>query len=310
MLKCKNVAFVLFFAVVLSVNLFAGEIRPIVDTEWVNSHIQDSSLVLIDVRKQSQDYYKGHIPGAVLVEEPKMTVRKTVAGKELKGYLPGKEYFETFLKSLGVSDNSYLVLYSSVHGNKNTKYVTRLYWQLKVFGFDKVSIIDGGFKKWVMENRPVEKGAGRQPVSGTVRLKDPDRNMVYDTQNVIDFMKDNKNLLVDFRDFASYLGSKKSDDVLDYGHIPSGYAMPEELFFNDDGTFVSVGKIKGLASALNISPDKTIAIYCNTGNHAAEGWFILHELLGKEDVKLYDGSLTEWTNLGHKLVKYRVDNYD
>lgn len=71
---------------------------------------------------------------------------------------------------LGVNDNSHFILLGFVHGNKNTKYVTRLYWQLKVFGFDNVSILDGGFKKWASENRAVQKGLGRDVVKGDIKL--------------------------------------------------------------------------------------------------------------------------------------------
>lgn len=311
MLKLNKTIICLGFMLMFLVgNSYSTEISPLVDTDWLSKHLENNNVLVLDIRKHAQDFYKGHIPRAVLLEEPKITVHRDIGGKKLKGYLPDQNYFEEFLKLLGVNNNSHLILLSFVHGNKNTKYVTRLYWQLKVFGFDNVSILDGGFKKWASENRPVEKGSGRDVVKGDVKLSSLKIGMVYETDDILSFQKSKDNMLIDFRDFASYIGVKKSDDVLDYGHISGAYAVPEELFFNDDGTFITQEKIKGVISALNISLSKPIAIYCNTGNHATEGWFIFHELLSKADLYVYDGSLMEWTNLGHKLVKYKMDNYD
>mgnify|MGYP005853964619 CR=1 FL=1 len=301
MLKLNKTIVCLGFMLMFSVgNSYSTEISPLVDTDWLSKNLENNNVLVLGIRKQAQDFYKGHIPRAVLVKEPKMAVYRDIGGKKLRGYLPDQNYFEEFLKLLGVNNNSHLILLSFVHGNKNTKYVTGLYWQLKVFGFDNVSILDGGFKKWASENRPVEKGSGRDVVKGGVKLISPKIGMVYETDDILSFQKSKDNMLIDFRDFASYIGVKKSDDVLDYGHISGAYAVPEELFFNEDGTVIS---------ALNISLSKPIAIYCNTGNHATEGWFIFHEVLSKPDIYVYDGSLMEWTNLGHKLVKYKMDNY-
>jgi len=292
----------------VSFNIYAN-MSPIVDTDWVLTHLNDKDLIILDIRADKQDFYKGHIPNAIYVNKSDIRVDKEVNGKSLEGYLPDKAYFQNLLRSYGINNNSKVVIHTIQFGVKNLKYATRLYWQFKVYGFENVTLMEGGYLKWLKESKPIEKGPQRSVNTGDVVLKDTDESMISSTEDVEEALKDKSYTLVDFRDFQSYLGSHKASYIPYPGHIPSAFAAPEELFFKKDGTFVDKTTALNTFHALNIDLDKKIIIYCNTGNHSTEGWMIIHELLGHKNVSMYDGSLIEWTNLNKMTKLYEVENF-
>lgn len=104
-------------------NSYSTEISPLVDTYWLSKNLENNNVLVLDLRKHAQDFYKGDIPRGVLVEEPKIKVHRDIGGKKLKGYLLYQNYFEEFLKLLCIHNNSNLILFSFVYRNKNTKHV-------------------------------------------------------------------------------------------------------------------------------------------------------------------------------------------
>ncbi|UOD35096.1 sulfurtransferase [Deferribacteraceae bacterium V6Fe1] len=292
----------------MSVNIYA-KMSPIVDTDWVLAHLNDKDLIILDIRANKQDFYKGHIPNAIYVNKSDIRIDKEINGKLLEGYLPDKAYFQNLLRSYGINNNSKVVIYTIQYGIKNLKYATRLYWQFKLYGFQNVTLMEGGYLKWLKESKPIEKGDQRNVAEGDVILKDADNSMIATTEDVEKALKDKSYILVDFRDFQSYLGSNKASYIPYPGHIPGAFVAPEELFCKKDGSFVDKTTALNTFHALNIDLDKKIIIYCNTGNHSTEGWMLIHELLGKKNISMYDGSLIEWTNLNKMTKLYEVENF-
>lgn len=300
--------FLVILCLILVGSAYAAKLdSPLVSVQWLNKHLDE--VIVLDVRKSMSDFIRGHIPGARFVDKSKVRVDKKINGKMLEGFLPDKNYFEGFLRNLGVNNDSAVVIYTKQKGAVNAKYAARLYWQFKVYGFKNVALLDGGYYKWVDEIKKIEKGAGKKINFGNVELKNVDKNMIADFENVKKLMSDQNSILIDFRNLELYLGISKKSYVLYPGHIPGSYMMPESIFFKKDGTYISKNDIYKTLRALNIDINKNQIVYCNTGNHASVGWFILHELMGAKNVLLYDGSLIEWTNLNMPTKQFVIENF-
>ncbi|KAA0258166.1 sulfurtransferase [Deferribacter autotrophicus] len=303
----KKLFFTLFLCF-LVINSYAIKIStPYVSVWWLEKNLD--KVILLDVRRSKQDFYKGHIPNAVFVDKSKVRVDKIIMGKSVKGFLPEKEYFQNFLRSLGINNDSAVVIYTKQRKHINAKYAARLYWQFKVYGFENVALLDGGYYKWVNDIKKIEKGAGKAVTKGNVVLKDVNHEILADISEVKKAINDKNSIIIDFREMAYYLGIKTKSYIAYSGHIPTAFSVSEDLFFNDDGTFISKNDMEKTLFALNIDIHKPIIVYCNTGNHSALGWFILHEILKADSVKNFDGSLIEWTTYELPTKKYVIENF-
>lgn len=278
--------------------LAAPAVTPLVTTEWLANHIERQDVVILDIRSPfaksgKDDYLKGHIPGAVWSEYPGYwrTDRGSVVG-----VLPSVEKLEAALSEIGVSEDKAVIIVPAGGDSSEFGAAARIYWTFKYLGHDAVAILDGGHKAWTAEKRPLETG-NVTPV-GDMFIAEPRDDYLVQTSDVAKRL-DTSAILVDGRPADQFAGKDKHSKATRFGRIPGALGLDQAGFYND-----AAGKLKPQAEIAALVPetlaDKSVEIvsYCNTGHWAATNWFVLHEVLGYENVSLYDESMVGWSQDG------------
>jgi thiosulfate/3-mercaptopyruvate sulfurtransferase len=183
-----------------------------------------------------------------------------------------------------------------------------LYWQLKYFGHDNVAILNGGTAAWIMAGKQVSTAASSAK-TGNWQATAERAELFATSEEVARAVKDGSAQLVDNRPLAQYLGAAKRDYVYDYGHIPGAKLYANELLTTEGlpARFPPVKDLKQLAGAMGIDPRKDTITYCNSGHLASGGWFVMHELMGTKNVKLYDGSMHQWTREKRPVTAMKME---
>ncbi len=264
----------------------------LVTTDWVDGHVGDEEVIVVEVNVDTELYEQGHIPGAVGWSW------KTQLCDTLRRDILSKSEIEKLLSQSGADERSTIVLY----GDSNNWFAAWAFWQLKVYGHNDVRLMDGGRKKWELEGRPLAK---EKPTiyPKQYRAKNPDRALRALLPEVKDAVSRRVVELVDVRSPQEYSGEVLAPPGLPEtcqrgGHIPGASSIPWSQAVNDrDGTFKSVEELGKIYRDAGITGQKPIIAYCRIGERSSHSWFVLKYLLGFEDVKNYDGSWTEWGNL-------------
>lgn len=270
---------------------------PLVSPAWLSENLDDNKLVIIDLRNKIdegsyQTFLEGHIPGAIHSDYLKDGWR--VGRDGVVGLLPEAEQFQSLARRLGVSDNTHVVVVPAGVSSTDFGSAARAYWTFKVFGHDNVSILDGGFAAWRdFAPAKIETGAFVAPEPGNfVARFNPE--FYIGTSDVAAFAANpGQALLVDGRTDEQFYAGGKHPKAAKAGRIPSAVLMDQDKAYSPEGN-----RLKSrdeLAEIYRNLGDKTIVSYCNTGHWAATNWFVMSEILGQKNVKLYDGSMVEWT---------------
>jgi thiosulfate/3-mercaptopyruvate sulfurtransferase len=270
-----------------------GYTKPVLlTTDWLAEHLNDSNVVVAEVDENPDLYDEGHVPGAV-----KLHWRDDLQDP-VERDLVEKEEFERLMGSLGIGNDTTLVLY----GDKNNWFAAYAYWYLKIYGHNDVRILDGGRQKWIDEERELTTAAPDiQPASYTAQDRDESIRIYRDS--VREAIGAEDKALVDVRSPQEYSGDLiappgyEQEGAQRAGHIPTAASIPWAQAVRDDGTFKSAEELRELYGSKGVTDDKAVTAYCRIGERSAHTWFVLRELLGYEDVKNYDGSWTEWGNL-------------
>jgi len=270
-----------------------GYAKPVlVTTDWVAEHVNDSSLVVAEVDENPDLYEEGHIPGAV-----KLHWREDLQDP-VERDLVEKDEFERLMGSLGISNDTTLVVY----GDKNNWFAAYAYWYLKIYGHEDVRILDGGRQKWIDENRELTIDVA-DVKQASYSAQDRDESIRIYRDAVRDAIGAEGKALVDVRSPQEYSGDLiappgyEQEGAQRGGHIPTAASIPWAQAVRDDGTFKSADELRELYGGRGVTDDKSVTAYCRIGERSAHTWFVLRELLGYEDVRNYDGSWTEWGNL-------------
>ena len=295
---------------------------PLVDVDWLDRNLD--KVTLLDVRADVNSFSKrskggspvnpcgagakgkeaervaGHIPGAMLVRWSLLTTQRSVAGKKTDGWLPAREEFERLMQKSGVNKDSALVIAYKGERAVETAMAARLYYTLKYFGHKDVAILDGGTAAWLQSGRKIMFGrsGGKR---GNFSAGPGRTEMLAALGDVKNISESGKGQLLDIRDPAGYLGVASKIASVDpkwYGHIPGAKNLPLTLLSNDVGPVAYMFDEDTLRKTLKLmhgSEDSPATVYCNTGVMASAGWFVLSEMLGNPNVRLYDGSMQEWT---------------
>ena len=270
---------------------------PLVSPAWLSENLDDSKLVIIDLRNKIDEgsyetFLEGHIPGAIHSDYLKDGWRINRDG--VVGLLPEADQFQSLARGLGVSADTHVVVVPAGVSSTDFGSAARAYWTFKVFGHNNVSILDGGFSAW-RDFAPanIEKGAFVTPEPGNfVARFNPQFHI--GTSDVAAFAENpGQALLVDGRTDEQFYAGGKHPKAEKAGRIPSAILMDQDKAYSPDGN-----RLKSrdeLAKIYSNLGDKTIVSYCNTGHWAATNWFVMSEILGQKNVKLYDGSMVEWT---------------
>lgn len=273
---------------------------PLVETEWLEANL--SNVVLLDVRKKFKEDTQ-RISGATIVPWKKVRAKRKVDGIELIKMLPEKSDFENLMQSVGVNSDSTIVITSESIDSDTTFFGTRLYWQLKYFGHEKIALLHGGNVKWFKEKRA---SSDKNPDSskGNFKASKENKAILATTEDVEKAVGDKGTVLIDARSEDMYLGLFNKSYVSGAGHI-SGAKSADGYTFLKHGkvkTFHKPEEIKTALLAKGIDPDANTIVYCNSGHLGSGIWFIEHELLGNKKAALYDGSMHEWTKDSNRTV--------
>lgn len=280
----------------------AADVTPLVSADWLAQHRTRDDVVVLDVRSAldgggAPAYVAGHIPGSVHSDYDKAGWRVTKNGVPFM--LPSVPELEKLIGELGIDeDNHVVVVPAGVHAT-DFGAAARVYWTLKVAGVTKVSILEGGFAAWKADaNNPVETGASKpSPKIFTATLN---KALIAETADVERIERHGGATLVDARPASFFLGKEKAPAAKAYGHI-NGAVNVDNFAFYDNAS----NRLKpraDLASIASVVPDGPAVSYCNTGHWAATDWFVLSELLGRKDVRLYYGSMVDWTAKAERSI--------
>jgi len=265
----------------------------LVSTDWVNAHLQDPSVRLVESNEDVLLYPAGHIPGAVQVDWT-----ADLNDHVRRDYIVRKG-FEALMSRIGATPKTTVVFY----GDKNNWWACYAFWVFQLFGHTNAKIMDGGRVKWTKEGRPMTREVPTYPPT---KYKAPDRKdgPVRAFQKQVLAHVKAKGQLVDVRSPEEYAGTRMhmpdypNEGALRGGHIPGAKSIPWARAINaEDGTFKTAAELKELYVATNkLSPAKPTIAYCRIGERSSHTWFALKYLLGFKNVKNYDGSWTEWGN--------------
>jgi thiosulfate/3-mercaptopyruvate sulfurtransferase len=300
----------LFLTIVAATGAIA---KPLVDVDWLADNLDNDDVVLIDLRNKIdggsyETYLEGHIPSAIHSDYLKDGWR--VGRDDVVGLLPEASQFEALARKLGVSSDSHVVLVPAGVGSTDFGSSARAYWTFKVFGHDNVSILDGGFAAWqTAYPTQVESGAPVAPAPGdfTASFQPQGYVSTEDVKRIV--AAEGGATLLDGRTTEQFLGDAKHPRAVAGGRIPGATLLFQEMAYNTDtNRLKSLPELEGIYG--EIDADLPIVSYCNTGHWAATNWFVLSEILGRKDVRLYDGSMVEWTADGSNPLEAGQSNMD
>jgi thiosulfate/3-mercaptopyruvate sulfurtransferase len=262
----------------------------LVDTDWVEAHLDDPGLVLVEVDEDVSAYDKGHIRGAVKIDW------KTELQDPVRRDFVDKTGFEQLLSGKGIANDDLVILY----GGNNNWFAAYAYWYFKLYGHDKVKLLDGGRKKWELDSRELVTDVPSRPATD-YKAKDQDLTIRAFRDEVVDAI--GKQNLIDVRSPDEFSGKLLAPAHLPQeqsqraGHVPTAANIPWSKAANDDGTFKSDDELRELYTEAGVDLGKDTIAYCRIGERSSHTWFALRELLGLENVKNYDGSWTEYGSL-------------
>ncbi len=263
----------------------------LVDTQWVEDHLDDDSIRVVEVDENPALYAEAHIPGAIGFDW-----KKDLQDQVKRDFL-GPDEFGALFGSRGISNEHTIVLY----GDRNNWFAAYTYWYLKYYGHDAVRLVDGPRDKWIADGRPTTADRPSHPAA-TFTAREGDESIRARRERILDALRDGDRL-VDVRSPQEYSGELiampgyEQEGAQRGGHIPGAASIPWAQAVNDDGTFKSADELRELYGGRGVLDGKPIIAYCRIGERSAHTWFVLHELLGEPDVRNYDGSWTEWGNL-------------
>ena len=270
----------------------------LVTTAWAREHLDDPKVRFLEVDVDTDAYDTGHLPGATGINW-----RRQLTDAVMRD-LVGRDELQSLLRTAGIDDDSTVVLY----GDNHNWFAAWAYWQLKMYGHRDVRILDGGRKYWLDTGLPLSVDPPAHEATD-YQLPEPDFSLRAYRDDVLPRLGDPELVLVDVRSPAEFNGEViappgMSETAQRAGHIPGAASIPWAQTVREDGTFKSHDELAALYEAKGVTSDKDVIAYCRIGERSSHSWFVLHELLGYERVRNYDGS---WTEYG-SLVGVPIDN--
>jgi thiosulfate/3-mercaptopyruvate sulfurtransferase len=262
----------------------------LVTTQWAEENLDTPGVVFAEVDEDTTAYDGGHIRGAV-----KFDWRKDLQDGVRRDFV-SKEGFEKLLSEKGISNDDRVILY----GGNNNWFAAYAYWYFKLYGHENVQLLDGGRKKWELDGRELNSDEVKRD---TTDYKAQDQNLTLRAFRDEVVQSIGAKNFVDVRSPDEFSGKLLAPAHLPQeqsqvpGHIPGALNVPWAKVANEDGTFKTEGEIEELYKDQGIDAAKGTIAYCRIGERSSIAWFALHELLGYDDVKNYDGSWTEYGSL-------------
>lgn len=269
--------------------------RPLVDSAWLKGALDRPDLVVLDVRTPPSG---GFIPGSIHSDYAKAGWRATVDG--VPGLLPDASVLERLVGGLGIRNGDHVILVASGLSAADMGNATRVYWTFKTLGHDRVSVLDGGFAAWSEAGHPVVTTAATRPA--TTFTAAPREDLRAPLPVVAAAVAGGSAPLLDARSAEQFEGKAKSPQARVPGTLPGAVLIENGAFYSAaEKRFLPADAVKVLMDRAGIG-ESTIT-FCNTGHLASVSWFALSEVAGIDGVRLYDGSMSEWTADPSRPVK-------
>ena len=269
-----------------------NDFKNIVSTDWLEKHLEAPDIRIIDSswyfpqekRNAEQEFIDCHIPGASFFDIDKIKDNES----DLPHMLPPSEMFNSTVRKLGIGDGHKVVIYDGV----GMRSAARLWWMFKVFGYSDVVVLDGGFPKWVKENRSITDDQTEKEVRHLTIYED--KSIVADRDDVLRATKLNHCSIIDARSEGRFLGKEPEPrSGLRSGSIENSINVPYETLLNKDFTFKKKQEILDIFSHKGLVFNNYIITTCGSGVTAAVLYLALDEI-GCSKISLYDGSWAEW----------------
>jgi len=268
----------------------AGAAEPLVSTEWLESELNNPQVRVIEVSVDPGVYERGHIPGAV-----NFSWHTDLVDTVTRDIVP-RERFQQLLSASGIDGSTHVVIY----GDNNNWFAAWGGWVFNYYGFDNVSLLDGGRKKWEAEGRALTtKTESYEPTQVTVG--EPNKALRARLVDVLAVVEGGADVqIIDIRSADEYQGKifappNSAELAVRAGHVPGAVNLPWVKAVNEDGTYKSKDELVALYQSIGVDGSKPIIVYCRIGERSAHTWYALSEILGYE-VRQYDGSWTEYGN--------------
>lgn len=265
----------------------------LVSTQWVEEHLEDGEVRIVESNEDPLVYPSGHIPGAVEIDWT----------RDLNDPLR-RDYIETagfssLMGRMGITPDMTVVLY----GDKNNWWAAYAYWVLQLFGHSRARLMDGGRLKWEQEGRTLTREVPVRAPTEYPEVPRDDLPIRAFREQVLSHITAN-GALVDVRSPEEFSGERlhmpdyPNEGALRGGHIPGASNVPWARAVHPDGTFKTAEELREIyVGEQGLSPDEDVVAYCRIGERSSHTWFVLTHLLGFSSVRNYDGSWTEWGNL-------------
>ena len=272
-----------------------GYVHPevLVSTDWVAERLNDGSVRLIESNEDLLLYDTGHIPGAVKIDWV-----NDLNDPVQRDYLD-RTRFQALLRSKGINTDTTVVFY----GDKNNWWATYAFWVFRLFGLERLRLMDGGRARWVDEGRPLTTDVPSYP-AGNITVGERDDRAVRAFREDVLAHVTKKGKLVDVRSPEEYRGERlhmpdyPNEGALRGGHIPGARSIPWARAVDPEThVFRAAAELKRLyVEEQGLGPKDDVIAYCRIGERSSHSLFALTYLLGFEMVRNYDGSWTEWGN--------------
>jgi len=273
------------------------QVPPLVSTQWLQQRLGHPDVVTVDVRG-AEEYATGHIDKSISLPFIVPESAWTTMTNGLLLELPAQEQLFDTLSAAGITKHSLVVVINSaarpgVPDSYPRAEAARVALTLVYLGVREVAILDGGITKWMAEGRPLSTEVPT-PAPATYRANVRER--IFVSKDYVErSIGRSHTVILDARDTEVYNGTVVEPFAPRPGHIPTAKSLPSPLIWNADGTYRSVAELEALASSvIGSCKAKEIIVYCGVGGYASGWWYVLSQVLGYKNVRLYDGSAQEW----------------
>ncbi len=269
---------------------------PLVSPDWVSDRLESDEIRLVEVDEDTTLYDVSHLPGAVALhwrDDLQDGVRRAFISQQAFGEL---------MDAKGIANDTHVVLY----GGNNNWFAAYAYWYFALYGHDNVSLMDGGRKRWELEDRPMTSDAVSVTPTSGYKAAEPDNDIRAVRDQVLSSYVGAPagRALIDVRSPAEFSGDASAPPHLPQenaqvrGHIPGAANIPWSTAVDPEtGSFLGLDRLRSVYGDAVGGPDTDVVAYCRIGERSAHTWFVLHELLGYDNVRNYDGSWTEYGSL-------------
>ncbi len=274
---------------------------PLIEVEQLQGRMGEAGLMIIDMRKP-QYYEQGHIEGAVNVWRDQLEDSSYPYG----GMMATKESVERLLSRLGISNRHTLVIYD----DRGCPDAARLWWLLKFYNFERVSLLNGGLEAWQGSGLKLSRDAVRYTPTSFKFTDYSNMHIWIDKESLIADINDQKSnmILIDSRTKDEFLGSTHKAGAKKAGRIPGSLHIDwaEAVDFKNHKRIKPAEQLRKIYHKYGVTEIDTIVVYCHSGSRSALTTFVLSEILGYPNVRNYDGSWTEWSYFDH--LPYHQDS--